>query len=672
MASLFYFAWVDEGTAFNPAIHNVEDEDVFSFNLSHAEGEFASLALTIKNPKVGLLGVGRSLWAWFSFFDGTTVHPKFYGRLVGVPNNIFGELVGLNFVARPVDFMAQKIALASTMRTLPHYDPIFIAEDRRLDPDTVLEGRSEVWHIDPVTHVVTTSDILEGEDGVVVLDVLGVMYEGLSVDMSRVPISRVITTVTYTWQQRAYGYTDVWIDKLVESYNDFVGSFPKVGDDIGDAWKVAEGTSIVALNPPIVIDIQQSGGIEAPDEEDLSASTTEWRGVTSYSYSEAGQKGNASTSTVVQNRVNTSVRELDDQDRLTSWSISEELQTKGFHIWKYKINLRVLFNPTRQITEVIQFEMRADLQNVVTLPADDEVTYLSFQSLSLSETIPFTDGTQDDIINPAFPIVDTRRRTFTDTPRGLQALEYVMLCSRAAIRNNSRAVKVGVQLANLTDWLEVSLRKDLSYSDDRLPGGGASGKITAFAFALDGNTGSFTREVTIECAVGKAGSWAAIAGVEGYSPGYSTPGYQMVLGGKNVVGTDLRYTVPTMVPQDDGRDFRRGFHRRDVNNVVVNELGLQKVFGEQLRDEMQALLDTDVNQFDPYTTWYAGNPRPLNPSWRSYQYTFMKKFMDTLAATDFVTSYSFVFPFLNRDFTSVYTVEVEPLKLPNMIDLGAV
>jgi hypothetical protein len=65
----FYFAWVNSGTAFNPLVHNVQDEVITAVHVEQAEGEFASLDITVKNPKIGLLSVGRMVWAWLSWRD---------------------------------------------------------------------------------------------------------------------------------------------------------------------------------------------------------------------------------------------------------------------------------------------------------------------------------------------------------------------------------------------------------------------------------------------------------------------------------------------------------------------------------------------------------------------------------------------------------------------------
>ena len=73
----------------------------------------------------------------------------------------------MEFVARPIDVVAQKEALAETLKVLPYYDEVVIDKARRSDPDVVLEGYSAIWHYDRETHAVTVSDEITGEDGLV-------------------------------------------------------------------------------------------------------------------------------------------------------------------------------------------------------------------------------------------------------------------------------------------------------------------------------------------------------------------------------------------------------------------------------------------------------------------------------------------------------------------------
>src|SRR5215475_11565167 len=103
-----YFAWINVTETTFGSEHLRWDENIFSFKLSQEEGNPAALTLTVRNPRVGLLGPGRKIWCWFALdCDGTNLI-KFRGRLVGIPTDVFQELVTLDFVAKPIDLVAQK------------------------------------------------------------------------------------------------------------------------------------------------------------------------------------------------------------------------------------------------------------------------------------------------------------------------------------------------------------------------------------------------------------------------------------------------------------------------------------------------------------------------------------------------------------------------------------
>ncbi len=105
----FFFSWSDPTeTTFGPE-HHVWDEDIVTFKLDHTEGNCATLDLDVRNPRIGLLNPGRKVWAWFSYDSGSGgVVALFFGRLVGVPTNLLAEVVTLSFIAKPLDFLAQK------------------------------------------------------------------------------------------------------------------------------------------------------------------------------------------------------------------------------------------------------------------------------------------------------------------------------------------------------------------------------------------------------------------------------------------------------------------------------------------------------------------------------------------------------------------------------------
>jgi hypothetical protein len=267
-AGLPYFAWIDvTETTFGPE-HMRWDEEVFSFKLAQQEGDPASLTAVVRRLRntagdpIGLLGPGRKIWAWFALDCGPDLI-KFRGRLVGVPTSIFEELVTLEFVAKPVDMVAQKNALADTLRVLPYYDEAVIDPARRTDPDVVLEGYTKIWHYDRETHIITVSDEITGEDGVVEFDGTSedgkVLYDGLGLTLTSGPLARVDVNAQYTWTQLASGSVDL-TGYLLSSWPGAgggvingldAGAWPKNGANIGDGWQVIQGTATNLVNTTV-------------------------------------------------------------------------------------------------------------------------------------------------------------------------------------------------------------------------------------------------------------------------------------------------------------------------------------------------------------------------------------------------------------------------------------
>src|SRR5262245_61814386 len=254
-AGMPYFAWIDASETVFTTGHLRWDEQIFSFTLSQEEGDPASLTVVVRRPRnvsgnpIGLLGPGRKIWCWFALDCGVAQAVLFRGRLVGIPTSIFEDLVTLEFVARPIDVVAQKEALAATLRVLPFYDEAVIDPAKRNDPDVVLEGYTKVWHYDPQTHAITVSDEITGEDGVVDFDGVSeggkVLYDGLNLSLTSGPLARVDVTAEYTWSQRAGGQVDLTrylVGGMSSATSDTPGliigmtasDWPKIGTGIGD------------------------------------------------------------------------------------------------------------------------------------------------------------------------------------------------------------------------------------------------------------------------------------------------------------------------------------------------------------------------------------------------------------------------------------------------------
>lgn len=533
----FYFAWVDaEDLEYNSSFLR-EDEDIFSLTLTQSEGDFARLSVIIKNPRVGLLAPSRKTWAWLTYYNGITVKPIFFGRLVGLPSNIFDTRVTLEFIARPIDFADQKEALAASMRELPYYDPIFIQPDSWDDPDLVLDARTELWHVDRVTHRLTTSDLIVPEDGVIELTEDDHLYSGLATSMGEVPARRCRVVATVPWTQIASGIVSL-THRLVNvwpkapggmlNYTGLISSFtfdglsndwPKEGAQVGLGWNVIEGS----LSDSSVAVMPVNASEQIPGWGDLSNApsdtfVTEGSFVARTTFDFGGIEAPAVTVTIVPLGWGTPV-------------------------------LTVGYDSSRNYSEIITVDVESDMQPILTLPGDDEVVTLSINTNNVS------DMTRDG----STPLVDLRRNAFASTPRGSLAVQHMILMARATLINRSRAVQIDCHFSDFISALDVTLRKGLLIHDHRLPGGEASGKITKYSLSYAG--GKPIAQVTINSTVGYGGAHTTNAGEDAYiDDDYIDDYFVRVNVIELVPSSDVAFSVPNYNVNDDGIDMVRGFN----------------------------------------------------------------------------------------------------------------
>lgn len=501
----FFFAWVDESeTAFAPA-HAREDEQVFGFNLFHQEGEFPSLEIDIKNPRVGLLNPGRFQWMWFSYDDGSSDAPipLFFGRLVGIPQQIQGEVVRLAFLARPADYAALKAAAAALLKVPPYYDPLWVEPDARDDPDAVLEFYPALFHIDRTSLAVTISDISAGEDGTI--DFGGqFFYNSLGISYSTPPARRVQVDAEVSWDQIAQGEVD-FTETIkarflaensakggyIQSYTGggLVEDWPEPGDNIGEGWEVGQSSARRSHGQP----------------DDLITVIT-------------------SNATV----------------KIPLWSII--------------IEFNAAYDVSRRRVEKLNFTLEADTQAVLADAGDDEDILISVASADAGSAI---DPADTDYPDGATPIRDARRRQYFTTDRGQESLEALISMARARLIARARAVNVDFDIP-FDDALALSCRKNAKIDDDRIPGGTATGKIAAYSLALDGDTGEKTAKVVIACMCGNGATVSESAGTPDYvEEGYVAAGWQ-TYSGKTIVpiAGEVSYTdYQNIEPNDDGIDF---------------------------------------------------------------------------------------------------------------------
>lgn len=230
---------VDETETTFGSEHHRMDEYVFSARRILSEGEKPKLELEIENPHVGLLSALRKQWCWFAWDNGSEIVPLFFGRVLGVPNDVQAETITVTFISWPSNYVKQLQRVAETMKVPPFYDPVFTDVSKRDDPMSIFESHSKLVCVDPVTLIVSTSDILDAEDGNVDFTTDDHFYDSVQITPGSVPKTSVYVDATVSWTQTARGYVDMG-NKVFTTYT---------GDGILSEWPnpmsvIADGLTV--------------------------------------------------------------------------------------------------------------------------------------------------------------------------------------------------------------------------------------------------------------------------------------------------------------------------------------------------------------------------------------------------------------------------------------------
>lgn len=586
---------------FDPVAHAREDEQIVGLEITHEEGGLASLTIDIRNPHVGLLALGRNLWCWLSWDAAWTpeggaepdIVPLFNGRLIGVPKLSMGEVVTLEFLARPDDYNEQKSALSGEMAVLPYYDPVWITAAENLD--TVLETYSSLWHVDRTTLELTASDILMGEDGIITIGEDEAFYDAFSLSYGAPPLTAVNVSGTVSWSQQGDGSLDV-TETLVQAFAD-AGSpyrsifavskrnyprwgytrvtgggliqvacgeglradWPSPGTSIGGGWTLSTDNEGEGKPLCYCIEADMPNGWLQPI--DYQVKTTMQEPLTG---TEVG---------------------IVDATLLTNQWISVIIK---FPLNNYKIRMVLDWRADRQRTETVEAVITANVQRELSDSADSD-----HEDIALTSTYVATAADAGGEV----PIGSVSQRSYFQSSRGALSFEYLMLLARAKMRARARAVDITFGVP-WTTALGITLRHNVTYLDRRLPGGSATGKVKSYKLTV-GDGGSFG-EFTIGCSIGNGDPSTAAAGVPTYvDAGYVEPGYQVIAGSQvMLLAGELAYqTLDDFVIDDDGLDLTNMTIDRAVNScVVVNGLEQQLFTLADFQDKIAPAMHGDPIQ----------------------------------------------------------------------------
>lgn len=642
MPGPFYFALADFDETTFGVEHLRWDYSILSFDLEHAEGRAAILSVRVPNPRVGLLAPGQKLYAWLAWDKGNSdIEPLFFGRLVGIPSDMLGESVTLEYIATPVDMVAQKQALAATLKVRPYWDPVFIDEAFRDDPDAVLEGYSALWHFDRVTHAVTKSDLLIGEDGVEVFDEGDVFYRSVKISLEQTPLKSVTVDADLHWTQSAAGTIDLGTRIIGSLTGDGVlTDWPKVGASLGAGWSAGSGTSVhdqnvVGTRGTISFTASYQNRAEKHRDGDTMSVQESFSGPIG-----TGPFSGIDTSFSGENVIG---------DPNTGTPASFKLQRTGvmYPRWAILTTLVLQYDSARNRTEHVNFTLTADLQPILTAPEDDSESEIITVNGSDVGVALFA-GTSD----AELPIGNAARYAYLPTARGLWSLEYLICLGRAHLLHRARAVKVSWE-CRFERAIELSCRKNAQITDPRLPGGVALGKIVSYGMSGDGNSGKMIGRVTIGCAIGYGNSVAAAPGTPTYAEeGYMEPGYQYYA--DTVVAlpaSDVGYSIPVAIPNDDGLVFPLTYGQVVVREEMVGDVAAQEA----------AVVTAVGNPLHPQLTVGA---------FMHDQAAGARNALAALRAAKLWYELELK-PVTGQSFESEYNITITDLKVPKQIDLEA-
>jgi hypothetical protein len=371
----FYFHYVADATIGFSSDCYSEDETIFSFGVKHDEGQIPVVEFEIKNPEVGLLSGGRKQWMWFSWWNGESVVPLFFGRLVGVPSDLFAQVIKVQFIARAPDYISRKQALAETLKTAPNYDPVFLDDAHRDDPDAILEAWSAMYHIDRISLAWTVSDILIGEDGAVTFDGATAFYDDLQLRIGEPPFTAIRVEMSAKWAQIVSGGSIDLAPWVIPTFTGekLISDWPKPGASLGGGWFVRDSG------------VYDTSGVIGSTS---ISSATNWRNEAtkhvegdtmslSQSYSRPSFVGLLAPPPWSQETKRVATSGVGHSSLQVEWNITPKYNISGFMGLQYQAN--------RKRSERIGFTLTSDLQPVLTDPTvqqDSEVIQLNTVTLS--------------------------------------------------------------------------------------------------------------------------------------------------------------------------------------------------------------------------------------------------------------------------------------------------
>lgn len=206
-----YFSYLETLDEVLTDAHLRNDEQVVSCTMRAERGGVWTASLRIKNPGLTLFAPGRQIYcAIIESPDGTIANSRILGkgRITPAVNDMTGMTIDIEVVFAPANLrdLIWQFLLSSNLTTLPWFNPAY--DDISFDkPEDVLKASGLLLHVDPVTHVISTTDSLIGDE-----TNLDNKYDwkSLKIETSGVPpVHRVKLRLAVEWTQHAQGAINI-------------------------------------------------------------------------------------------------------------------------------------------------------------------------------------------------------------------------------------------------------------------------------------------------------------------------------------------------------------------------------------------------------------------------------------------------------------------------------
>lgn len=492
----FYFSWVDEGAVFDPLVHGRQDLSIFSFEITAKEGLVPWMRLRVENPRQGLASFERQ-WGILSWQKGEgEIEPLFCGQLLCIGQQVEGESLELSFCAASSQNHARLQSLVGELQKGPLWHPAFVQAGVPVSPSELLESRTALLYWDRCTPTIEISDLFYGRKGI---DIGGDFFaDTLNVRLKELPLSAVRVCLKSSWVQSYEGVSD--LTTLIRSRfpggmvntltgDNLVSKWWKTGEKVGKSGYWVEYSDLKEVSP------LRTGPLDLYP----SYSSKIW---------------------------------ISPHDPMSKDPVPKQVRLK--RKW-YKMKLLLGWRYKQKRTENVHFTLSHKTQKLGA--GDGKIRTLTIPVYGLSYAhiqdkwtpgVRYSAGfrlthegnvyecarrhraraifdgpEQQDWVQIGVQPQDGEapQSSFFTRPDGHIVIAHALEIAKAHLAASCRAVEITFT-TRLSALSGISCDHHIHLSDERLPGGRATGKVTSYRLSGDGARGIFRADVTLGCGVG--------------------------------------------------------------------------------------------------------------------------------------------------------------------------